>query len=616
MIDLSRWVESYSIDHDVDQPVGGATVAFRRDSGTTQSLSPLRTDSTLNVNDGGAYAPILDLNRAITIEVATTNIGAVIVATDYKMMFDGTIDIVNWEDSPVVVTCRDGMAPLVDGWIETEAFFGTTPVGTPIQDVMDDVSDSVFGAGVEPVYTPVDPLYDIVRYRQQKMSVMDSWIDLMQLRGLDIREKWHDGTSAFRHTLQEPPRTKTVPDHTFTPNKYIAVRQLNLELTNIRNAIQVSYRNSANMGNRAEVTRTDGPSITKYKRRFFLIQEDDSSPIDTSAEATLMGDAALADLKEPKAEQEVEMPFFWPTELGDLYRYTDNKVHYNTDQDWAVVEIKHIFARGHHRTIIKVRGSPIGQYNTWLGRGGTIGGGGGTGAVAKPPQPFIQPLNTEGDELDWDLRFNAVNGSGGGGTNLTYTIKLKKTFATETTLSSGNASAFPLDLTVVRDPKQAAVLTFRVTDAATAMFAEATWSIPAYTPYVNATGLEITALKLIGSGSTPTLSAVGSYFNGTSSIAGTDTGGRVTLEKSTSSSNGVIGIICRVTFTTAYAVAPFVVVSAKTTESGTNMAGVVNGVVEVGVVTTTYFEATVRGGSLVFGSTLAETVTVSYGVIG
>lgn len=487
MIDYSRWVDSYSIDHDVDQPVSGATVAFRRDSGTTQSLSPLRTDSTLNVNDVGAYSPILDLNRALTIEVATTAIGAAIQAGDYKMMFEGTIDIVNWEDSPVVVTCRDGMAPLVDAWIEAEAFFGTTPVGTAIQDVMDDVSDSVFGAGVEPVYTPVDPAYLIVQYRQQKMSVMDSWIDLMQLRGLDIREKWHDGTSAFRHTLLEPPRTKTVPDHTFTPNKYITVSQLNLELTNIRNAVQVSYKNSADLGNRAVVTRTDGPSITKYKRRFFLIQEGDSSPIDTSAEATLMADAALADLKDPKAEQEVEMPFFWPAELGDLYRYTDNKVHYNTDQDWAVVEIKHVFALKRHRTIIKVRGSPIGQYNTWLGRGGTIGGG-GAGGVAKAPYPFISPLNTESDELDWDLRFNAVAGSGGGGTNLTYTIKSKKTFASEVTLDSGNASAFPRTLTVTRHPRQAAVLTFRVEDAATAMFAEATWSIPAYTPGSNDTG--------------------------------------------------------------------------------------------------------------------------------
>lgn len=494
MIDLTSWVESYSIDHDVDQPVSGATIAFTRANGTTQSLAPLRTDSTLNVDDAAAYAPIIDLNRAITIEVATTDIGAAIVAGDYKMMFDGTIDIVDWAATPIVATCRDGMAALVDRWVEDTAYYGSSPVGTNLEVVMEDIADDVFGAGVEPVFTPISPAYAVNKYQQQEMSVMDAWTDLVQLRGMDIREKWDDGTSAFRHTLYEPDRAKVIPDHTFIPSKYFTISQLTLELTNIRNVVQVTFKDSANLGNRNKVTVTDGPSITKYGRRFFRMQEADTSPIDTSAEATTMANAAVADLKDPKAEQEVEMPFFWPAELGDLYRYPDNRVHYNTNQDWAVVEIKHTFVGGEnprHRTIIKTRGSPIGQYATWYGRGGSGGGPSSGGGSAFAPYPFITPLGTEASDLTWDLRFNALNGSGGGGTNLTYTIYLKEGVGAPTLLNSGNASAFPKDLTVVRDPKQSGVLTFRVTDAATGLFAEATYGIPAANTFLNNVGLVI-----------------------------------------------------------------------------------------------------------------------------
>jgi hypothetical protein len=125
---------------------------------------------------------------------------------------------------------------------------------------------------------------------------------------------------------------------------------------------------------------------------------------------------------------------------------------------------------------------------TWLGRGQTIGGGAAGGSVASAPYPFIAPRNTEANDSTWDLRFNALNGSGGGGTNLTYTIKSKKTFGTEATLASGNASAFPKDLTVTRDPRQDQVITFTVTDAATGLFANASFDVPAFVPAVTPAG--------------------------------------------------------------------------------------------------------------------------------
>lgn len=488
MIDLTSWFEHAKIEHDVDQPIDGATVSFSRAHGSTQSLSPLRTDSTLNVKDDLTFAPMLDLNRSVTIEVATTPIGTAPVAGDYKTLFKGTIDVVEFQKSPVTIICRDLGAPLVDRWIETEATYGTGG-GTAIQTVMQNILDAVFGGGIYTLYVPISPGANVTTYRQQKMTVMDALQDLAQQIGWDVRFKWDDGTSTFRLTLSEPPRTKTTPDYTFGPSAYHDITRLEIDITNVRNVLTGSFRDAADLGNRNSVTRSDATSITKYGRRFFFIQEADVSPIDTSSEMTTMLDAALADLKEPKAEQEVDMPFFWPADLSDLYRYSPNSVHYDSNQDIAVVEFSHELTRNSHRTRALVRGTPIGQYATWLGRGGTMGGGGPGGAApASPPYPFISPLGTEANDLTWDLRFNALVGSGGGGTNLTYTIKSKTSFGAPTTLDSGNASAFPKDLTVTRDPKQDAVLTFRVTDAATGLFAEATWAIPAVNAFLNATG--------------------------------------------------------------------------------------------------------------------------------
>lgn len=477
MIDLSKYVESVSIESDIDQPVSGATVTFRRDASVTQSLSPLRTDSTLNrLDDGVTYAPQVDVKRNITIEEVT--IGVEDFSVDYKLIFKGTTDTVSFEHSPISVTCRDLGAVLVDNFIETETVEGTV-AGRSIELVMQDILDDA-GLAVIVLYTPVSPGFNITEYKQQPQSAMDALSALQQLIGWDTRYKWDGGTSAFRLTLSQPDRAKTVPDYTFGPGSYFDVTRLELDLTGIRNSVKVSYRIAAT-GVRSSQTYTDATSAAKYGHRFMLIQESDTSPIDTAAKALALATVAVLDLKEPKAEQELELPFFWPAELGDLYRFTDNKAHYNGNQDWAVVSVKHEISRRHHRTVLRVRGSPAGGYLTWLSlgtppTGGGGGGGGGPGNKRKthpPPSALapiahIFPLNTETDSTSWELRFTATAAQGGGfGTQLTYTIKRKLGTATEATLSSGNATAFPLDLFVARHLKASAVVEFTITDQVT-----------------------------------------------------------------------------------------------------------------------------------------------------
>jgi hypothetical protein len=494
MVDLSSWYEGITRNEDVDQPVAGATVEFTRASGVLQTLSPLRTDSTLNrLDDGVTYSPEIDLVRAITIEVATTPVGVLPSGSDFKLKFKGTTATVNFASNPIVVDCRDEGGLLVDRWVETLQSYGSGP-GVALETVMQSIHDNVLGAGIVPVWTPVSPVYLISpAYQQQLQSVMDADVALAQLPGWDVRYRWDDGTGAFRFKLSQPDRTKVIPDYTFGPNGYFDVSSLELSELDIRNVIILSYPEP---GNRATITVTDSASITKYRRRPLLITEGDTSPINSSGEATTMANAALADLKDPKAEMEIVLPFFWPGELGDYYRFSANGVHFNTDQDWAVVSITDDLSPGRHETRIKVRGKPAGQYLTWLGRGPRGGSPGSPNGTAVPPVPFIRPLNTELNDSSWDLQFNATLGSGGGGANLSYTITSKKTFGVTTTEDSGNASAFPRNLTIVRDPKYDKTITFTVIDAATAMTRDATFTVPASRGEINATGNIIRAHPL------------------------------------------------------------------------------------------------------------------------
>lgn len=512
MIDLSKYVESVSIESDIDQPVSGATVTFRRDASVTQSLSPLRTDSTLNrLDDGVTYAPQIDVKRNITIEEVTTAVGG--FSVDYKLIFKGTTDTVSFEHSPISVTCRDLGAVLVDNFVETEAVYGTG-AGRALELVMQDILDGN-GLSVISLYTPVSPGFNITSYNQQPQSVMDALSALQQLIGWDTRYKWDGGTSAFRLTLSQPDRAKTVPDYTFGPGSYFDVTRLELDLTGIRNSVKVSYRIAAT-GVRSSQTYTDATSAAKYGHRFMLIQEADTSPIDTAAKALALATVAVLDLKEPKAEQELELPFFWPAELGDLYRFTDNKAHYNGNQDWAVVSVKHEISRRHHRTVLRVRGSPAGGYLTWLslgtpptGGGGGGGGGGGPGNKRKthpPPSALapiahIFPLNTEADSTVWDLRFTATAAQGGGfGTQLTYTVKRKLGTATEATLSSGNATAFPLDLSVTRHLKASAVVEFTITDQVTLLTDTKYYPLPSQRTEIGDDGVTLSSAVKVSTG--------------------------------------------------------------------------------------------------------------------
>jgi hypothetical protein len=157
---------------------------------------------------------------------------------------------------------------------------------------------------------------------------------------------------------------KTTPDFTFNEDIITNYQQLAVDRQDVRNAMRLAF--TAATGTRFELFRKDQASIDKFGRLYMEIAEAGSSQIDTFEEAAAFLDAAMADLREPDAEQAVEVLYFWPVEDTDLFRFLANGDHYDADQDLAIVTWRHVLKRKRNRTVLTTRGKPSGGRRRWL----------------------------------------------------------------------------------------------------------------------------------------------------------------------------------------------------------------------------------------------------------
>lgn len=367
------WVQGVEWGHNLDQPVPEIRVQLRRDQASSESLAPLMEESSFNVQGAStAYAPLLDAGRELKLYTATVAAGAAAPSTGaLDFMAHAEIDEVQWGRSPIQLVCRSKiMSHLADRWIETPTEYGSVDgvaIETVIQAILDDWTD-----GTTTLWTPTSPSFNILLYRQQRMSVLSAITQLVQLIGWDCREVWDDGTSAFRLKLYEPNRAASTGDvdWSFDGSKYYDVNRLDISRADVRNVVSVLYTSSGSTGLNS-VTAQDTTSIARFGRRWMEIQEGDESSITSSSEAQALADAALADLADPLADQEIVLPYFWPAELQDYQEYLANGVHYSTDQLWSIYGLRHVLSEQQTRTRLLVRGKPAGQYLNWL----TLGGG-------------------------------------------------------------------------------------------------------------------------------------------------------------------------------------------------------------------------------------------------
>lgn len=374
------WIQSAGWGETQDQPVSTATVRLKR-AILAASLAPLMAGSALNA--GGAA---IDTGRRITIETATTDPAVAPVGGDWKTVFDGKIDDIDWDADPIVITCRDQGAWLQAALIELQGLIYGTTGGRAVESVIQDLIDDWVSISPPTLSVPASPGWNIFEFVQDRKNVLDAIRDLALQIGWDLRYRWN-AANQFLLTLYDPGRTNTTSLYTFTKDEYLNVTQLKLSDADIRNAVAIVFTDRVLLTERTRI-RIDAASITAYRRRYFEIGHPTN--IGTLAEADILGDAVLADLSTPFITHEIETFYWWMVQLGDLYTFQANGVHYDADQKYAIVGYQHEFTEDHKaRTKLLVRGNPSGAYRDWLKMQGG-GGGIGSDVASPPPIPSIR----------------------------------------------------------------------------------------------------------------------------------------------------------------------------------------------------------------------------------
>jgi hypothetical protein len=253
----------------------------------------------------------------------------------------------------------------------------TTPAGQTAEAVIQAILDDNLGAGVVTLNVPVSPAFQILPYLQSRSSVLEAVQAVAEQRGWDIRYRWDSTSSTWKLTLSAPNRGATVPDQTFSAAQYVALPRVERDIRDVRNAITVIYSDPADLDTgkvpkRKSVTvLADGSggtsnSIGKYGRRYMEVAEEGTSHIDTSAEATNFANAMLFDLMEPLMGLDADLPLYPFAELGDLFRFSANGIHFDNDQDLAVVSISHSMdSEGKARTKLTCSGKPAVGRDRW-----------------------------------------------------------------------------------------------------------------------------------------------------------------------------------------------------------------------------------------------------------
>tara|TARA_R100000995_G_C3484156_1_gene126071 strand:- start:413 stop:4411 length:3999 start_codon:yes stop_codon:yes gene_type:complete len=222
-------------------------------------------------------------------------------------------------------------------------------------------------------------------------TLMDMCVKFAEEIGWTFSFKWNDNVTttfgsqggavdatqngAFVPMLTCPKRDRVTSnvDFTFSPSVYYDITSASVSQARIRNNVRVHYSERYFTGNEIEthnenfVDVSDTDSIAKYGKRSVRIGGTGGSLglINSLEEARRLGKALIADLKDPEMIQEIEVPFFWPVENGDYYKFEANSDHYDTDQFLAVYGFRHLINEDSATTEMTCRGKPAGYLNRW-----------------------------------------------------------------------------------------------------------------------------------------------------------------------------------------------------------------------------------------------------------
>ncbi|MFP2960261.1 hypothetical protein ACLEPN_21165 [Myxococcus sp. 1LA] len=377
-VDLSTllgrdWVMGAQWAETQDATVCVATVSVRRNGpGGVTSLSPMVDTSVANRGPTGLLVPLLKEGRRFRIEVQTTSTGRA-KPDAWRQVFSGRIDEVDAGPEELSFNGRDFAGVFQDWFIEAERNYGNDTVGVAVQEVMTAIIGDNVPTGTGPgLYVPVDPMWQLGRYKQDREPVWDAVRTLAEQLGWEVRLRWREG-HGWALFFQSPERLPGEPVWTFGPDDYDALKQAKRALRDIRNVVEVLYTDKDDrdaLGNekRKTVTATNPASIAEHGRRYMQVAEASASNINTEAEAQRLADAAIADLSDSSLSLEFEVPYFWPLEINDMVRVLPDGVTLGSPVELAVVNLDHSFAGGIAKTKVQLRGRPATSVLEWRAR--------------------------------------------------------------------------------------------------------------------------------------------------------------------------------------------------------------------------------------------------------
>lgn len=207
------WCDSVEWEDSEENPTTSADIMLRR-SFDDMSLSPLMAQSKLNA--GGT---LIWPKRKIRIKVSNLSRGE-FASSGGGLVFDGRIDVIEWNSDPMRLTCRDLGGDLQDAFIETQKVYGTAGgknIEDVIQDILDDANTNGWLANAVTLYSPNgtggtpfnagdSPGFAIKEYKQGKESVMDAIQKLARLIGYQCKYRWQSNTSGYELQLYPPNR--------------------------------------------------------------------------------------------------------------------------------------------------------------------------------------------------------------------------------------------------------------------------------------------------------------------------------------------------------------------------------------------------------------------------
>ena len=373
------------------------------------SFHPLDRRSPWNYWNG-QYNPLLFSRRECILEVAFTPAGEQPGPYDWVRLFEGVIgdSIRNKGGGSVEFVCRDRAKLLMDSYIDARRTYGSES-GVPAEYVIWQIlTDNEWGAIADDLWVPVSPGFMIYPYEVDYQTPWDAIQEIAAQIGWFLGFRFRPTEGKFVLTFMEPPRLKGPQNADFilSARDEIIVQNLDISDVDIRNIVEVEFRNAAT-GDLETVTVQDDQSIALYGKRRMAIGEKDTVHIRTPEDATKFALRVLFDLSSLRGTTRIESRLLPSMDIFSGILVDDERLSSTVDF-YGVESVRHVLdmsnPNGEHkyRTEVVASGKVIGGHAKWLlmetrrGAGMPLSPETSVGGGWTMPKPQITDANAAG----------------------------------------------------------------------------------------------------------------------------------------------------------------------------------------------------------------------------